>query len=184
MLIFWSLDLERMLIWQKNFLWKSAIYHSIKLPFDAQAAEKILNVIYYLCTEYRYWFNNIYPNLVRIALMETDIIFKDFTKVDIKHLVITNFMVLITNFAQEISYELLRNTTSMIFYNSLLIKVFWPMHFFRLNILESLFCCNICFIQSDYSIFFIKSLVENKFTELKFCIFVKTNFEPSNGHLK
>ena len=69
-------------------------------------------------------------------LMETDIIFKGFTKVDIKHLVITNFMVLITNFAQEISYELLRNTTSMIFYNSLIIKVFWPMHFFRLNILE------------------------------------------------
>ena len=27
------------------FLWKSAIYHSIKLPFDAEVAEKILNVI-------------------------------------------------------------------------------------------------------------------------------------------
>ena len=25
--------------------WKSAIYHSIKLPFDAEVAEKILNVI-------------------------------------------------------------------------------------------------------------------------------------------
>ena len=34
-----------MLIWQ-FFLWKSAIYHSIKLPFDAEVAEKILNVIY------------------------------------------------------------------------------------------------------------------------------------------
>jgi len=44
MLIFWSLDLEQMLIWQ-FFLWKSAIYHSIKLPFDAEVAEKILNVI-------------------------------------------------------------------------------------------------------------------------------------------
>ena len=26
-------------------LWKSAIFHSIKLPFDVQASEKILNVI-------------------------------------------------------------------------------------------------------------------------------------------
>ena len=43
--IFRSLDLERMLIYQEIFLWKSAILHSIKLPFDAQAAEKILHVI-------------------------------------------------------------------------------------------------------------------------------------------
>ena len=27
------------------------MYHSIKLPFDAEAAEKILNVIYYLPIE-------------------------------------------------------------------------------------------------------------------------------------
>ena len=47
--IFWSLDLERMLIWQ-FFLWKSAIFHSIKLPFDAEVDEKFLNVIYYLHT--------------------------------------------------------------------------------------------------------------------------------------
>ena len=40
--IFRLLDLE---------LWKSAIFHSINLPFDEQAAEKILNVIYYACTE-------------------------------------------------------------------------------------------------------------------------------------
>ena len=46
--IFWSLDLERMLIWQKTFLWKSAIFHSIKLPFDAEVDEKFLNVIYLL----------------------------------------------------------------------------------------------------------------------------------------
>ena len=32
----------------KNFLWKSAIYHSIKLPFDAQVDKRFLNVIYYL----------------------------------------------------------------------------------------------------------------------------------------
>ena len=44
--IFRSLDLERMLIYQEIFLWKSAILHSIKLPFDVQAAEKILHVIY------------------------------------------------------------------------------------------------------------------------------------------
>ena len=39
MLMFRSLDLERMLI---NFflLLKSAIYHSIKLTFDAEVAEK------------------------------------------------------------------------------------------------------------------------------------------------
>ena len=45
--IFRSLDLERMLIYQEIFLWKGAILHSIKLPFDVQAAEKILHVIYY-----------------------------------------------------------------------------------------------------------------------------------------
>ena len=50
--IFRSLDLERMLIYQEIFLWKSAILHSIKLPFDVQAAEKILHVIYYLAEEH------------------------------------------------------------------------------------------------------------------------------------
>ena len=45
MIIFWSLDLERMLIWQIFFYEKSAIFNSIKLPFLVQAAEKILNVI-------------------------------------------------------------------------------------------------------------------------------------------
>ena len=44
MLIFRLLDLERMFIWKKK-LWKNAIYCSIKLPFDAEVAEKILNVI-------------------------------------------------------------------------------------------------------------------------------------------
>ena len=43
--IFQSLDLERMLIYQEMFLWKSATLHSIKLPFDVQAAETILHVI-------------------------------------------------------------------------------------------------------------------------------------------
>ena len=43
--IFRLLDLEQMLIYQEIFLWKSAILHSIKLPFDVQAAEKILDVI-------------------------------------------------------------------------------------------------------------------------------------------
>ena len=46
MLIFRSLDLEWMLICQKHFLWKSAIYHSVKLPFVAEVAEK--NLKYYL----------------------------------------------------------------------------------------------------------------------------------------
>ena len=49
--IFRSLDLERRLIWQKSFLWKSAIFHSIKLPFDAEVDEKFLNVIYCLCSK-------------------------------------------------------------------------------------------------------------------------------------
>ena len=44
MLIFKSIDLELMLTWQKKKLWKSVFYHSIKLPFDAEAAEKIINV--------------------------------------------------------------------------------------------------------------------------------------------
>ena len=48
--IFRLLDLERMLIYQEFFLWKSAILHSIKLPFDVQAAEKTLHVIYSTCS--------------------------------------------------------------------------------------------------------------------------------------
>ena len=44
--IFWSLDLEQMLIYQDFFFMGNAILHSIKLPFDVQAAEKILHVIY------------------------------------------------------------------------------------------------------------------------------------------
>ena len=44
--IFQSPPAKRTLICQKNFLWKSAIFHSIKLPFDAEVAEKILNGIY------------------------------------------------------------------------------------------------------------------------------------------
>jgi hypothetical protein len=44
--IFRSLDLERKLIYQKKNLWKSAIFHSSKLPFDVEVAEKILKVIY------------------------------------------------------------------------------------------------------------------------------------------
>ena len=43
MAIFQSPPTKRMLICQKLFLWKSAIFHSIKLPFDA---EKFLKVIY------------------------------------------------------------------------------------------------------------------------------------------
>ena len=43
--IFRLLDLERMLIYQIFFLWKSATYRPIKLPFDAEFAEEFLNVI-------------------------------------------------------------------------------------------------------------------------------------------
>ena len=42
---FQSLDLECMLIYQKTFRGKSIIYHSIKLPFDVEVAEKFLNGI-------------------------------------------------------------------------------------------------------------------------------------------
>ena len=38
--IFQSPPAKRTLICQKNFLWKSAIFHSIKLPFDAEVAKK------------------------------------------------------------------------------------------------------------------------------------------------
>ena len=34
---------------KKFFLWKSAIFHSIKPPFDAEVAEKFLNGIYWIC---------------------------------------------------------------------------------------------------------------------------------------
>ena len=43
--IFQSPPAKRTLICQIFFLWKSAIFHSIKLPFDAEVAEKILNGI-------------------------------------------------------------------------------------------------------------------------------------------
>ena len=36
------MNLERTLIYQIFFLWKSAIFHPIKLPFDAEDAEKII----------------------------------------------------------------------------------------------------------------------------------------------
>ena len=41
--------------WSTNvlLLWKSAIYHSIKLPFDVEVAEKFLSGIYSLHTELR-----------------------------------------------------------------------------------------------------------------------------------
>ena len=58
---FRSLDLERVLIYQKIFLWKSAIYHSIKLPFDVEVAKKFLNVIYSSR-------NKKHPCLVRIGI--------------------------------------------------------------------------------------------------------------------
>ena len=41
---FRSFDLKCKLIWQKK-LWKSAIFHPINLPFDAEVDEKFLNVI-------------------------------------------------------------------------------------------------------------------------------------------
>ena len=63
--IFWSLDLERMLIYQKKFLWKSAILHSIKLPFDVQAAEK--NLTCYLFFNHQY--NNLYHHIPRPQLL-------------------------------------------------------------------------------------------------------------------
>ena len=45
--IFQSPPAKRTLICQKIFLWKSAIFNSIKLPFDVEVAEKILNGIYW-----------------------------------------------------------------------------------------------------------------------------------------
>ena len=44
--IFQSPPAKRTLICHFFFLWKSAIFHSIKLPFDAEVAEKFLNGIY------------------------------------------------------------------------------------------------------------------------------------------
>ena len=50
---FRSLDLERTLIYQKTFKMNSAIYNSIKLPFDVEVAEKFLNGIYCADTVYK-----------------------------------------------------------------------------------------------------------------------------------
>ena len=44
--IFQSPPAKGTLICHKFFLWKSAIFHSIKPPFDAEVAEKFLNGIY------------------------------------------------------------------------------------------------------------------------------------------
>ena len=38
---------------KKLSMWKSAIYHSIKLPFDVEVAEKFLNGIYYWYSIFR-----------------------------------------------------------------------------------------------------------------------------------
>ena len=43
--IFWWLDLECMLIYQKPFSWKRAIYQSIELPFDAEISQNFLHVL-------------------------------------------------------------------------------------------------------------------------------------------
>ena len=65
--IFRSLDLERMLIYQESFLWKSAILHSIKPPFDAEVAEKFLNGIYYLSNNHKIL--KVYENVELILLL-------------------------------------------------------------------------------------------------------------------
>ena len=45
--IFWSLLIQSGRWSIKNiFIWKSAIFHPIKQPFDAEAAKKFLKVIY------------------------------------------------------------------------------------------------------------------------------------------
>ena len=43
--MFQSPPAKRMLICQKIFLWKSANFHSIKPPFDAEVAKKFFNGI-------------------------------------------------------------------------------------------------------------------------------------------
>ena len=49
--IFQSPPAKRTLVCQKKILWKSAIFHSIKLPFDAEVAEKSWMV----STKYLFW---------------------------------------------------------------------------------------------------------------------------------
>ena len=44
-----------MLIYQKNLLQKSAIFHQIKLPFDVEAAEKFLKAIYHSSSAWAIW---------------------------------------------------------------------------------------------------------------------------------
>ena len=49
MLIFQSLDLEQLLTKNSFYEKMMSMYHSTKLTFDAEFAEKFLNVVYYLC---------------------------------------------------------------------------------------------------------------------------------------
>ena len=46
---FGYLGLECTFIYPKLLRWKSAIYHSITLPFDVEVTEFFLNGIYYSC---------------------------------------------------------------------------------------------------------------------------------------
>ena len=48
--IFWLLNLECTLIYQKSFFMKSAIYHSIKLPFDVEVNKnsKMVSSVHYM----------------------------------------------------------------------------------------------------------------------------------------
>ena len=54
--IFQSLPAKRTLICQNFFLWKSAIFHSIKLPFDAEVAEKFLKMVSIIDVQYSFSF--------------------------------------------------------------------------------------------------------------------------------
>ena len=64
--IFQSPPAKRTLICQKKFLWKSAIFHSIKLPFDAEVAEKILNGIYWICSPYVFTDSRYHINFAKV----------------------------------------------------------------------------------------------------------------------
>ena len=55
---FQSPTAKHTLIYQIFFLWRSAIYHSIMLPFDAEVAEKFLIGMYLLISHHVHLFNS------------------------------------------------------------------------------------------------------------------------------
>ena len=83
--IFGSPNLEGTLVYP--FLWKSAMFHPIKLPFNAEAAGRILKVVYLQC----YIFFLLYYCDSLLTWMLLHLFFLDRVAYDYYQLISTNF---------------------------------------------------------------------------------------------